>query len=153
MNNIDTYNQLVEVMINEDDESLEEFMILESDGDEVISNLDGDSTLFNYIMLFEEFLEQHDIYLFKGWDTASIFGSPVVEKFWVTIRVLVDDNTDMRGASRINNAMEQGGVVIKKTSDGQRVVEFSILKRDLDQIEKTNKTRIEKLSVAALNEL
>jgi len=153
MNDISTYNQLIEVMMNEDDESLDDFLLLESDTDQVIANLDGDVTLFNYIMMFEEFLDQHDIYLFKGWDKASLFGSPVVEKFWITIRLLVNDDTDLRGAKRVKDAMKQGDVVIKKTTDGRKVVEFSILKRDLDQIEETNKSRIEQLSMDALEKL
>jgi len=153
MRDIDAYNQLIEVIMNEDDESLGEFLLLESDADEVIGHLDGNVTLFNYAMLFEEYLDKHDIYLFKGWEKASLFGSPIVEKFWVVIRILVTEDTDLRGAKRINDAMKQGTVTVKKTTDGQKIVEFNILKRDLDQIEETNKTRIQELSADALGKL
>lgn len=152
MSDITTYNQLIEVMMNEDEESLTDFLLVESELDEVVGALEGDTTIFNYIMLFEEFLEQHDIYLFKGWDKASVIGRPTVEKFWITVNVLISDDTDIRGAKRVKTAMGQGDVTAQKV-DGGRVITFLILKQDLDQIEETNKERIEKLSIAALENL
>ena len=107
----------------------------------------------NYMMLFEEFLEQHDIYLFKGWEKASFIGPPTVEKFWVVFTLLVSPETDLRGARRVNDAMHQGKVVMKKTQDGSIMVQFQVLKRALDQIETDNKERIEKLSDQAKEEL
>ena len=149
---IDTYNQMIEVMLNEDDDSLSEFLLMESDRDEVMADLGGDTTLMNYLYLFEEFLDQHDIYLFKGWDTAQVIGKPVVEKFWITVTLLVSNETDLRGAKRVNDAIGQGKVTVK-THQGGKLVTFMILKQSLDQIEKTNKDRIEELSDQALETL
>lgn len=149
---IDTYNQMIEVMLNEDDDSLAEFLLVESERDDLIAGLDGNTTLMDYLYLFEEFLDQHDIYLFKGWDTAQIMGQPNVEKFWITITLLVDDEVDLRGAKRVNDALGQGKVEIKNHANGKLVI-FTILKQSLDQIEQTNKDRIEELSDQALEEL
>lgn len=153
MSETDTFNQLVEVMLDEDDDSLDEFILTESEKDEVLAALSGDTTLMNYLMLFEEFLEQHDLYLFTGWDDAQIVGQPSVEKFWVTFDLLIDHKTDFRGARRINDAMPQGQVTAKRLQDGNILVRFQILKRLLDQIETDNKEKIEKLSDQALEEL
>lgn len=154
MTDTQTCNQLFEIMMNEDDSSLETFLLMESERDDILASLGGDTTLINYLYLFEEFLDQHDIYLFDGWNTASIVGQPVVEKFWVTITMAVNADTDMRGANRVCNALDQGSVTVSKAEDGQTtLVKFSILKRALDQIEKDNKERIEKLSDDALEDL
>lgn len=153
MSDPNTYNQLIEVMLNEDDESLEEFMLTESEKDQVLASLEGDTTVMNYMMLFEEFLEQHDIYLFKGWEKAAFVGVPKVEKFWVTFTMVVDGETDLRGAKRVNDAMPQGRVKAKRMDEGQVLVEFQVLKRALDQIEAVNKEKIEKLSDKAMEEL
>lgn len=150
---ISTYNQLIDIILTEDDTAVSDFILLESDKDEVMAGLDGDTTLMNYLFLFEAFLDQHDIYLFDGWEDAQIIGQPVIEKFWITIRVLVDDNVDLRGASRVNDAMQQGEVRVKKLSSGQTMVTFMILKRQLDQIETLDKEKIEKLSDKALEGL
>jgi hypothetical protein len=144
---------MVEIMMNEDDDSLDEFMLMESESDEVVAQLEGDTTLFNYLLLFEEFLETHDLYLFKGWDNASIIGAPEVEKFWVVIKLLVGEGTDLRAVKRIDNALGQGTAKSHDAGNGKHIVVFNILKRDLDAIEETNKNRIDKLSDEALGEL
>jgi len=149
----ETYNQLVEIMMNEDDDAISEFIIMESDRDDVMASLDSDTTLFNYLMLFEEFLDIHDLYLFNGWEKAAIVGSPKIEKFWATFMLLTPKGTDLRGAKRIKDAMGQGQVDVKKQSNGTTLVQFMILKRELDQIETTNKDKIEKLSVDALDKV
>lgn len=154
MNDIETYNQLIEVIMNEDDESLSSFVITESEKDNILYMLGGDATLINYLYLFEEYLEQHDIYLFKGWDKAKIIGKPLIEKFWVTITLWVSGDVDLRGAKRVNDAMQQGDVRIEKdTNESGYYVQFMVLKRELDRIENENKDKIEKLSDDALEEL
>ena len=149
----ETFNQLVDVMLTEDDEAVNEFLLMESEKDEVLADLDGDTTLMNYLFLFEDFLEQHDIYLFKGWEQAQVVGRPSVEKFWVTVTLLVSDKTDLRGAKRVHDAINQGEVTTKQLNNGHILVKFMILRRSLDQIESLNKDKIEKLSDQALEEI
>jgi hypothetical protein len=144
MNN--NFNMLVEILLDEDDESLGEFLLQESEKDDIMVSLDGNSTLMNYMMLFEEFLEQHDLYLFQGWEKAEFVTQPSVEKFWVVFHLVVGEETDLRGAKRVNDAMTQGEVVFQKQDDGKILVRFTVLKRALDQIEKDTRDRIEKLS-------
>lgn len=153
-NNPNNYDSLVEIMMTDDAESLDEFILNESERDEVLSSLGGDQTLINYMFLFEEFLEQHDLYLFKGWEKAQFIGRPKIEKFWVTFHLLVNSKSDMRGAKRINDALKQGEVIAKDLPDGKgKIVQFTVLKRDLDRIEADNQEKIEKLSLQALDEL
>lgn len=149
----DTYDQLIEVMLNEDDDALGEYVLMEGEKDTVLAGLNGDVTLMNYMMMFEEYLEQHDLYLFDGWETAVFAKQPKVEKFWVTFYMLVDQNVDLRGAKRVRDAMNQGDVSAQRLRDGRIVVIFQVLKRNLDQIETINKEKIEKLSDQALEEL
>lgn len=153
MSDSDTLDHLVEIMLDGDDDSLSDLILTESEKDEILFALEGETTLMNYIMLFEEYLEEHDIYLFKGWENAQLIGKPIVEKFWITFNLLVDENTDIRGAKRVQQAMSQGEVKAKKLQDGRRVVQFMVLRRDLDQIEKANKERIDQLSDQAIGEL
>lgn len=147
------FHQLVEIMLGDDDDAVAEFILQESEKDDVMLALDGNSTLINYMMLFEEFLEQHDIYLFKGWEKAVFVSQPVVEKFWVVFHLMTPPNTDLRGAKRVNDAMKQGEVVFQEQSDGRALVRFTVLKRTLDQIEKDTQDRIEKLSTDALEDV
>ena len=153
MSDPDTYNQLIEIMLDEDDDALGEFVLMEAEKDQVLAGLGGDTTLMNYMMMFEEFLEQHDIYLFDGWEEASFAKQPSVEKFWITFHLLVGENADLRGAKRVRDAMNQGDVTAKRLEDGSMVVIFQVLKRSLDQIEAVNKEKIEKLSDQAMEEL
>lgn len=149
----ENYDHLLELMFAGDDEALNEAVLLESEKDDIIHALDGETTLMNYLMLFEEFLEDHDIYLFSGWDKAQIIGRPTVKKFWIIFHLLVNDNTDLGGARRVRDAMGQGKVIAKRIDDGNVVVRFEVLKRDLDKIEEINKEKIEELSDQAMGEL
>ena len=149
------YDQSVEILIDDADnnETILDFILTESEKDEVLYTLGGDQTLINYMYLFEEFLEQHDIYLFKGWEKAQFVGQPQIEKFWAVFHLLVNQETDLRGAKRIKDAIDQGSVEVKKLDNGSSMVKFSILKRELDRIESSNQEKIEKLSIEALDEL
>lgn len=149
----DTMDHLVEVMLDGDDATLSDIVLLEGEKDDVINSLDGEATLMNYMMLFEEFLEEHDIYLFAGWEDAQFVGKPIVEKFWITFHILLSDKADVRGAKRVHDALNQGEVIVRKLNDGRYVARFLILKRDLDAIENANKERIDQLSDKALEEL
>lgn len=149
----DSFDQLVEVMLNEDDDALQEYILMEDEKDQVLAGIGGDVTLMNYLLMFEEFLEQHDVYLFDGWDTAQIAHQPKIEKFWAIFYLIVDDKVDLRGAKRVRDAMKQGSVKAKRLEDGKVLLIFQILKRELDYIENSNKEKIEKLSSEALEEL
>ena len=149
----DTMDHLVEVMLDGNESTLDELVLLEGEKDDVINSLGGETTLMNYMMLFEEFLEDHDIYLFDGWEDAQFIGKPIVEKFWITFHILLSDKADIRGGKRVNDALKQGEVIIRKLKDGRYLARFLILKRDLDAIENANKERIDQLSDQALEEL
>jgi len=148
----ETYSQLVEILLDRDDAALEDFLLMESEQDEALSAIGGDQTLLSYLLLFEELLDEHDIYMFKGWEDGYIVGQPKVEKFWVTVTMMVPKSTDMLGAKRLNDALPQSKVTAKKI-DGGYIVKFEILKKVLDKIETANRERIKSLADNALDEL
>ena len=146
----DKMRDVVDMILSEDDtdfEKIEETILLENDEERILRQM-GDSTYMNYLMKFEEYLDDHDIYLFDGWEDAKILGKPKVDKFWTEFMVLVSPDTDLRGAMRIKNDKEgQNKVMTKELTDNQgTVVKFKILKRYLDAIEARNKERAEQLS-------
>lgn len=137
---------IVDKLIEGDEEGATAALLLEAEEEDLLAHLGGETTLMNYLIKFEEYLDDHDIYLFKGWDKAVIVGKPKVEKFWTTIDVMVAPDTDLRGALRVVNDKEgQNKVSKKKTKEGV-IVRFKILKRYLDQIEQRNKERSDQLS-------
>lgn len=146
----DKMRDVVDMILSEDDtdfEKIEETILLENDEERILRQM-GDSTYMNYLMKFEEYLDDHDIYLFDGWEDAKILGKPKVDKFWTEFMVLVSPDTDLRGAMRLKNDKEgQNKVMTKELTDNQgTIVKFKILKRYLDAIEARNKERAEQLS-------
>lgn len=146
----DHLDHLIEIMLEGDDDALDTFLLTESERDDVLNNLGGETTLMNYLLLFEEFLENHDIYLFDGWEQAEIIGKPRVEKFWVVFHLRIGPKADLRGARRIRDAAEQNQVRAKRQTDGSYLIQFTILKRDLDRIEQINQEKINQLSDEAV---
>ena len=129
-------------------------LVKESEEEKLVRVL-GDSMLMNYLMKFEEYLDDHDVYLFDGWKEARVIGKPKVSKFWVVVNLWVGPDTDLRGAARLKNDKEGQNIVQKKELEGDKgyIIRFKVLKRYLDAIEKRNKERAEQLSDEQLEEM
>lgn len=152
--NYDDMEYVVDLLLEDDDEGAIERLLLEGDEENIVRSLGGETTLMNYLMKFEEYLDDHDIYLFDGWEHAEVIGQPVVEKFWVTVWLRTKPKTDLRGALRLINDKEgQNSVKYKKLDDGRHLLKFRILKRYLDQIEKRNQEKSDQLSDDELEEI
>ena len=136
-------------MILEDDESnkIEDAILLESEEEDIIQTL-GDVTKMNYLLKLEEYFDDHDLYLFDGWEDAQILAPVKIERFWTTFFLLVSPKTDLRGITRIQNDKEgQNKVAYKDLGDDKGyIIRVTILKRYLDAIEKKNKLRAQELS-------
>lgn len=147
---VEEIKEVMDLILYGDDDDLEhakKTLIKESNEDRLIRVL-GDSMLMNYLMRFEEYLDDHDIYLFDGWDEAKVLGKPTIDTFWTTFHLLVPPKTDLRGAKRLMNDKEGQNVVSAKKLDDDNgiIVTFRILKRYLDAIEKRSKERAEQIS-------
>jgi hypothetical protein len=131
--------EIVELILEEDLEQAEYHLLIESTEERIIQALDGERMPMDYMLKFEQFLDEHDIYLFDGWDTAQFVTKPRIEKYWAFFYLKASKDTDLRGALRIQNSKEgQNKVGVKKTGDGY-IFEFKILKRYLDQLDQKNK--------------
>jgi hypothetical protein len=131
--------EIVELILEEDLEQAEYHLLIESTEERIIQALSGERMPMDYMLKFEQFLDEHDIYLFDGWDTAQFITKPRIEKYWAFFYLKTSKDTDLRGALRIQNSKEgQNKVGVKKTGDGY-IFEFKILKRYLDQLDQKNK--------------
>lgn len=140
------YSSVVEHLLNDDTEEAIGTMIIETQEQKIIRTMGGDRMPVNYLMKFEEYLDDHDLYLYDGWEDAVVAHKPKIDKFWVTIHLFCGDDVDLQGAYRVINDQEgQNRIEIKKV-DGGHIVGFKILKRYLDQIEKKNQDKAEELS-------
>ena len=138
---------VVDMILDGDDTSARQALLLENEEEEIVRAMGNEVTFLNYLIKFEEYLDEHDIYLFDGWDDAAVIKPPKVEKFWVSFYLLLPKGADLRGAMRIKSNKEaQNEVKIRKLDDGSVVVKFKILKRYLDAIEARNKERAEQLA-------
>lgn len=149
--------EVMDLIMYGDEEDLahaKKTLVKENEEERIVRVL-GDSMPMNYLMKFEEYLDDHDIYLFKGWEDARVIGSPVISKFWAVFNIWVSPDTDMRGAKRLVNDKEGQNIVRVKKLDGDRgmIVQFKVLKRYLDAIEQRNKDRAEQLSDEQLEEM
>ena len=103
---------------------------------------------------FEEYLDDHDVYLFNGWEEAKVLKPINVERFWVEILVWFGPDADLRGATRLTNDKEaQNSVQMKKLGDHGYILKFRVLKRYLDAIEQRSKERAEQLSDEQLEQM
>ncbi len=120
--------------------------ILESEEHDTARKI-GDTTLLNYMVKLEEYLDDHDIYAFAGWEEAEFVQKPKIEKFWATFWMHVGKDCEVEGINRITNSKEaQNKVRVKKYDDGSSVIELQILKRYLDAIESRNQQKSDELS-------
>lgn len=124
-----------------------EALLVESAETELVKNI-AETTKLDYLLKFEQFLDDRDLYLYKGWEDAQILGSPTVDKFWVTVDLRVPDGCELKGALRCCNAEEdqQNTTNYKQLEDGSYYVRFKILRRILDKIEMDSKDRAEEIA-------
>ncbi len=148
--------RIVDLMLEGDDDDFQEIkesILLENDEERILRTL-GDSTYMNYLLKFEEYLDDHDVYLFDGWDQAKILKPIVIDRFWTEFLVWFSPDADLRGASRITNDKEaQNSVRVKNLGDSGYILKFRILKRYLDAIEQRSKERAEQLSDEQLEQM
>lgn len=148
--------RIVDLMLEGDDEDFQEIkeaILLENDEERILRTL-GDSTYMNYLLKFEEYLDDHDVYLFDGWDEAKMMKPVVIDRFWTEFLVWFGPDADLRGASRITNDKEaQNSVQVKNLGDKGYILKFRILKRYLDAIEQRSKERAEQLSDEQLEQM
>jgi len=145
--------EIVEMILDEDLEGAGYHLLMESDEERIIQQLDGDRMLMDYFVKFEQFLDEHDIYLFDGWEQSQFIAKPRIESYWTFFYLKVPKDTDMRGAMRIQNSKEgQNKVGAKKVDDGY-ILEFRILKRYLDQLDQQNKEEASRISDDEFNQI
>lgn len=153
----DNMEYVVDMLLEDDDEGAMEWLLLEGEERDLLTNLGGETTLMNYLIKFEEYMDDHDIYLFDGWEDAQIVGKPLVEKFWVTVWLRLGPNAQIAGAKRLMNDKEgQNTVKFKKLGvDGRDgyLLKIRVLKRFLDQIEKRNQEKSDQLSDDEIEEI
>ncbi len=141
--------RIVDLMLEGDEDDFQEIkeaILLENDEERILRTL-GDSTYMNYLLKFEEYLDDHDVYLFNGWEDAKIMKPINIDRFWAEFQVWFSPEADLRGAARITNDKEaQNKVTVKNLGDQGYILKFRILKRYLDAIEQRSKERAEQLS-------
>ncbi len=137
---------VVDMLIDGDIVSATEHLLLENQEQQIIRAMGGDRMPMNYLLKFEEYLDDHDVYLFDGWNKSKICYRPKIEKFWTTFWLFCPDGTDLRGATRVTNDKEGQNEVGKKRIEGGHILQFKILRRYLDEVEKKNQERAEELS-------
>lgn len=148
------YHEIMDAIITEEgDPGIKDIVLRESKRTEILGQLDDNKEIMNYLFLFEEFLDQHDIYMFEGWKDAKFIGKPIAGRFWFKVYILVDSKTDLEGAKRIKDANPESEIKIKTRHDGTRLLSFEIKRNLLDDIQKNNNDKIENLSDASLEEM
>lgn len=139
----DDFGPIVDMILEDDLETATGHLLIEHTEERVARALGGETMPMNYLIKFEEYLDDHDLYLYDGWNEARLLAKPNVDKFWVTFIVFCKKGIDLRGALRIVNDKEgQNEVKAKKVRDGH-VLKFRILKRYLDEIERRNRLKAE----------
>lgn len=140
-------DHIVDMIVEGDVEGANEFLLTESEENKIMKAMGGEIKLMNYLLKFEQFLDDHDIYMFKGWDEADIVGNPRVDKFWVTFHLRLQEGSEIEGAKRLQ-ANQKGQNQIKgiQLDDGSYLLRIKILKKFLDDIEKQNKEKSDQLS-------
>lgn len=152
------YEEIIEASLAYDDlpeDVIKGIILNEARRNELLGSLEGDKTLLQYLILFEEYLDQHDIYMFKGWkdEKTKIVGKPAIGKFYFTAFIEIAKGTDLRGIKRIADANSKTRISAKKKKDGSMILKVEMLKGLLDKIDADNKDKIENMSDRALQEL
>jgi len=127
-------------------EEAEEALLCESIENDLLQRINETGAL-DYLMKIEQFFDQRDLYLFKGWEDAQVLEAPKIEKYWVSLDLRVPEGTELKGAMRCCSDREaQNSVKYKQLEDGSYFVRFKVLRRILDQIEMNAKDRAEELA-------
>jgi hypothetical protein len=122
-------------------------MLLAEDVEDKLLKAIGEVNYVNYLMKFEQYLDDHDIYAFDKWEDAEIIATPKVDRFWVTIWMKLQPGTDMRGAKRLLNDKEnQNEISYREEPDETVLMKFKILRRLLDKIEIENKENADEIA-------
>lgn len=138
---------LVEQIIDSKPDETRRIALNENNETNVL-RLVGETSLLNYLCKMEAFLDQRDVYVFRGWDKAEISRKPVVEKFWVTFFLVFPTNSEIdEGVRRITNDKEaQNQVRGRRIGNGQVEIQMRLLKRLLDAIELQTKDQAKELA-------
>jgi hypothetical protein len=100
--------------------------------------------VLDYLMKIEQFFDQRDLYLYRGFEDAEILAAPKIDKFWVSLDLRVPRGTELEGTMRCCSDREaQNSVKYKELEDGSYFIRFKILRRILDKIESDAKDRAE----------
>lgn len=142
----DDWGAIVDLILSDEPDEAQHHLLVENEEEQILKAMGGEKMPMNYLLKFEEYLDEHDIYLFDGWEEAQIVGKPQVDKFWCTFYVFCAKGTDLRGALRVKNEKEGQNQVKAKKAEGGHIIKFKILKRYLDQVEQHNKQKAKQMS-------
>ena len=121
----------------------EEMLLCETIENDLLKQINETGSL-DYLMKMEQFFDQRDLYLYKGWEDAEIVSAPKIGKFWVTLDLRVPRDAELKGAMRCCSDKEaQNSVKYKQLEDGSYYIRFKILRRILDKIEMDAKDKAE----------
>lgn len=124
-----------------------EALLVESVETELVKNI-AETSKMDYLLKFEKFLDDRDLYLYHGWEDAQVLAAPEISKYWVSVDLRVPKDCELKGALRCCNSEtdEQNTTRYKQLEDGSYYVRFKILRRVLDQIEMDAKDRAEEIA-------
>lgn len=139
----------VDLILEGDLEGAEEYILAESVEDKLLRAV-GEVSILNYLMKFEQYLSEFDVYLYDGWDDPDkiqIAAMPEIGNYWCTFMLRVPAKVDLRGAKRLlSDKTAQNQIKVKKGEDGMMLLKFKILKRELDRLEQDNKLKSEEIA-------
>lgn len=144
---------IVDLIMEDRYEEAEQSILRETVEDKLLKQV-GEVSYMNYLLKWEEFFNDYDGYLFgEEWDRAEVLLNKLkVDKFWVTIFMVVPKGTDLRAAKRImSDKTPQNTVQYKKLADGRILLKFKVLRRYLDKIEQKNKEKAQAVSDQEVN--
>lgn len=127
-------------------EEAQEMLLAESIENDLLQKISETGGL-DYLMKLDQFFDERDLYLYRGWEDAQILSPPKIEKFWVSLDLRVAPDSELKGALRCCSDQEaQNSVKYKKLEDGSYFIRFKILRRTLDKIEMDMKDRSEEIA-------
>jgi len=140
-------SHVVDLLLDSEDTSAAEHALLMENEEDRLTRKLGNQTLTDYLLKFEEYLDNHDLYLYDGWEDAQVLGRPKVKRFWVVVYLWAAKNVDLRGIYRIKTDQEgQNQVKVKRLKDGSHIIEVSVLRRLLDKVEEKSQDEADQVS-------
>jgi len=138
---------VVDKLLDEDDSAYAEHALLMENEEDRLTRRLGDQMLTNYLLKFEEYLDDHDLYLYDGWEDVQVLGKPQVQRFWVIVNLWASKDVDLAGIQRIKTDQDgQNQIKVKKLKDGSMVIQVRILRRLLDRVEEKSQDEVEEIS-------